>query len=579
MEYNKILKNIKKDFTGMKKIRVAIMGDIATQFFIKLLKGLGYEKKIDFEIYESYYDSVRNEIMNKESEFYKFTPDYTFVILSTEKIIDEFYNENNSEKNKFADKKYNEIKEYIDTIEKNINTNIIMLNFAERNDMIYGNYALKLKESFLYNIKELNRKIVEYAIDKKWINFIDVNLLIMKYGIEKVYDKRMYALGKILYTMEFHLEIVKNFTEIVDSYLGRIKKCVILDLDNTLWGGIIGEDGIEKIEIGEIGTGKIYTEFQKYIRQLKERGIILAVCSKNDEHMAKEVFIKHPDMILKLSDISIFIANWESKAENIRKIKEKLNIGYDSMIFIDDSKFEREIVKEMHPEVEVPEMPEDNANWLEFLKEKNYFETISISEEDRIRAESYIKETEREEHKQNFKTEEEFLESLEMKIEWGVADKFTEPRIFQLIQRSNQFNVRGIKYSEAEFKDIICNKKNHIFYFKLKDKFGNYGLISAIILKEMNQKEIYIDTLVMSCRVLKRGVENFIFNKIVEFGFEKSKQRVVGEYLKTDKNSMVEGLYEKYGFHTKNRKIWEVDINSYKMQKIFIKKEEFINNG
>ena len=233
----------------------------------------------------------------------------------------------------------------------------------------------------------------------------------------------------------------------------------------------------------------------------------------------------------------------------------------------------------MHPEVEVPEMPEDNANWLEFLKDKNYFETISISEEDRIRAESYIKEAKREEHKQNFKTEEEFLESLEMEIEWGVADKFTWPRIFQLIQRSNQFNVRGIKYSEAEYKEIIYNKKNHIFYFKLKDKFGDYGLISAIILKETNQKEIYIDTLVMSCRVLKRGVENFIFNKIVEFGFEKSKDRVVGEYLKTDKNLMVEGLYEKYGFHTDDRIIWAIDINSYKMQKIFIKKEEFINNG
>ena len=145
------------------------------------------------------------------------------------------------------------------------------------------------------------------------------------------------------------------------------------------------------------------------MKQLKERGIILAVCSKNDENIAKEVFLRHPDMILRLSDISIFIANWESKAENIRKIKEKLNIGYDSIIFIDDSKFEREIVKEMHPEVEVPEMPEDNANWLEFLKDKNYFETISISEEDRIRAESYIKEAKREEHKQNFKTEEELI--------------------------------------------------------------------------------------------------------------------------------------------------------------------------
>ena len=213
------------------------------------------------------------------------------------------------------------------------------------------------------------------------------------------------------------------------------------------------------------------------------------------------------------------------------------------------------------------------------LKDKNYFETISISEEDRIRAESYIKEAKREEHKQNFKTEEEFLESLEMEIEWGVADRFTEPRIIQLIQRSNQFNLRGVKYSEAELKKIKDNKSNHILYFKLRDKFGEYGLISAIILKEVDENEIFIDTLVMSCRVLKRGVENFIFNKIVEFGFENRKQRVIGEYLKTDKNSMVEGLYEKYGFNTDDRKIWSVDINSYKMQKIFIKKEEFINNG
>ena len=229
----------------------------------------------------------------------------------------------------------------------------------------------------------------------------------------------------------------------------------ILDLDNTLWGGIVSEAGVRGIEIGNLGKGHAFTDFQIWLRELKRRGILLAVCSKNDESAAKAPFLEHPEMILRLDDFAVFVANWNDKAENIKEIQRSLNIGMDSMVFLDDNPFERELVRTMLPEVTVPELPADPADYLSYLKSLNLFETTAYSGEDAERTKQYQTEEKRKNLRDSAGSYEAYLESLQMTADIRLFDEFQVPRISQLCNRSNQFNLRTVRYSEKEIENII----------------------------------------------------------------------------------------------------------------------------
>lgn len=336
---------------------------------------------------------------------------------------------------------------------------------------------------------------------------------------------------------------------------------MILDLDNTLWGGVIGDDGLDKIQLGSLGVGKAFSEFQLWLKQLKERGIILAICSKNEEDIAKEPFEKHPEMILRLEDISIFVANWNNKVDNLKYIQNVLNVGFDSMVFIDDNPIERELVKSYIPEISVPELPEDPSDYLYYLQSLNLFETASFSGEDAYRTKLYREEASRKVDEISFKNYEEFLRSLNMRCEVKPFDEFNSPRVAQLTQRSNQFNLRTVRYTEAEILNISKSTEHLTFAFSLSDKYGDYGLVSIIIL-EINDTTLFIDSFIMSCRVLKRTLENFILNHLHEAAIKLEAKRIVGEYIPTKKNVIVKNLYDELGF-IQNDKLWELDIQNY----------------
>jgi FkbH-like protein len=340
-------------------------------------------------------------------------------------------------------------------------------------------------------------------------------------------------------------------------------------LDNTTWGGIIGDDGLENIQIGSLGIGKAFSEFQYWIKKLKNRGIIVAVCSKNTESIAKEPFEKHPDMVLHLEDISVFIANWENKADNIRQIQSILNIGFDSMVFLDDNPFERNMVRENIPEICVPELPEDPADYLEYLYTLNLFETVSFSNEDTERTKLYQVEAQRVIVRQKFTNEDDFLKSLNMSSLVEPFNKFNTPRVAQLSQRSNQFNLRTVRYAEADIERLAISKGYFTFAFTLEDKFGDNGLICVIILQEENKQTLFIDTWFMSCRVLKRTMENFVLNTIAGFAKEKGYTSLKGEYIPTAKNEMVKDHYLNLGFIEEDN-YWILSLNNYLEKKNFI---------
>jgi FkbH-like protein len=568
-DLKKALKLINPDF---KKIRIAVLGDSATQLICTAIKGMAKLEGFEIELYEAEYDQLKQEIIDTDSALYQFEPEFILLFHSTQKLAKSFYKKDISKKEIFANDWMDEISYFLSIINQHLKTNILFLNFVETDDAIFGNYGLKTRASLNYNIKSINYKLMEMSHLMKNLFVVDLNNLANKYGNQNIADPKIYITTDTIFSIEFIPQTARLILDILLPFTGKFKKCVILDLDNTTWGGIIGDDGIENIQIGDLGIGKAFTEFQYWIKQLKERGIILAVCSKNTEHIAKEPFEKHPDMVLRLDDISVFVANWENKADNIRYIQSILNIGFDSMVFLDDNPFERNIVRENIPQICVPELPEDPAEYLPYLKTQGLFETISFTQEDQERTKLYQEEANRTVLQHKFTNEDEFLQNLEMECIVEPITKFTLPRVAQLSQRSNQFNLRTIRYSDEAIQAIMDSYNYFSLTFTLKDKYGDYGLISEIILENQNN-ELFIETWIMSCRVLKRNVENFVLNNIVQLGRENGFSKIIGEYIPTAKNAMVADHYKNLGFEETGNGFWILEINKYKERKNYIEKK------
>jgi FkbH-like protein len=329
---------------------------------------------------------------------------------------------------------------------------------------------------------------------------------------------------------------------------GRSYKCLVLDLDNTLWGGVVGDDGLEGLVLGQgSALGEAFTAFQHYVRELSRRGVILAVCSKNDEKNALEPFEKHPEMVLRRGDIASFVANWSDKAANIRSIAAELNIGLDSLVFVDDNPFERSLVRQELPMVAVPEVGDDPTNFAQTLADAGYFESLTITQEDRDRVGQYQGNRQRQALLASATDLPAYLRSLDMQLTWRCFDEIGLARTVQLINKTNQFNLTTKRYEEADVLAVMRDMRAFGLQLRLLDRFGDNGIIS-IIIGRMQQEDLLIDTWLMSCRVLGRQVEATTLNLIVAEARRLGASRLLGDYVPTQKNSMVRDHYEKLGF-------------------------------
>ena len=355
------------------------------------------------------------------------------------------------------------------------------------------------------------------------------------------------------------------------------RKGVIVDLDNTLWGGVIGDDGPDGILISAHGEGEDYYRFQCFLRELKNRGVLLAVCSKNEHSNAVLPFERHPAMVLRLSDFAAFVANWDNKAVNIERIQQTLNIGLESMVFVDDNPFERNLVRNLLPTVIVPELPDDPSDYVRALCELNLFETNTVAKEDAQRTELYRVEGQRRIAEANAASFEEFLQSLDMKI---TMERFTPQnlnRISQLFQRSNQFNLTTHRYTQAHCEVMMGDTASYLpLGVSLSDRFGDHGLISIVVARpDLAAGALVITDWLMSCRVLARGVEEYLMNHVFEEARRRDLQRVLGEFVPTSKNAMVKDFFARFGFKkvredSDGRSEWMLETNAYTPRPVFI---------
>ncbi|MBP2618672.1 HAD-IIIC family phosphatase [Chryseobacterium jejuense] len=567
--FSELKKELRKDSKGLKNVKVALLGDTATQFLNVALKGTAISEGINLEIFEADFGQISRQILDPSSEYYEFNADYTIIFESSHKLLGQYYKSYNSE-SVFAENKISYIDELYRTIQSRIKSRVIYCNFPGINNQVFGNFSSKVESSFVFQQNKLNYLLsAELAIKNDDFFIADLLSIQNKWGRDFMFSPNIYINTEMVLSLDVLPVIAHHMVSIISSLEGKFKKCLILDLDNTTWGGIIGDDGLEKIQIGSLGIGKAFTEFQYWVKALQKRGIILAVCSKNDEDKAKEPFEKHPDMVLKLDDIAVFVANWENKADNIRKIQQILNIGFDSMVFLDDNPFERNLVRENLPEVCVPELPEDPAEYLEYLYSLNLFETASFSENDTERTKQYQVEAQRTIALESFTNVEDFLESMNMVSDVQPFNNFSKPRVSQLTQRSNQFNLRTIRYTEQDVDHLINSENHFTMSFTLEDKYGDNGLICVIVMERKDTETLFIDTWLMSCRVLKRGMEDFTLNTIVEAARNNGYKYVVGEYIPTAKNQMVADHYERLGFTMQNDR-WILAVDDYKYKNVYI---------
>jgi FkbH-like protein len=571
LTFSQLKKNLKKDTSDFKKIKLAVLGNCATQLLSQALRGYAYELRIALDVFDADYDQLEPQTLNPESELFQFEPDYILIQLCSEKLYLEFCDLPPAEQETFADKIIARIQEYWRRIEAKTKAPILQFDFVEFDDSVFGNFGLKTKKSFVYQIRRLNMLFSETAALDKQAFPIALNSLSAQIGRNAFYDPQLFYIAKMPIQVELLPQVVRRVFDTVEALAGHFRKCVVLDLDNTLWGGVVGDDGIEGIRIGELKDGKIYSDLQRYFKELRNRGILLAVCSKNEHAAAIQPFHEHPEMILREDDFVMFVSNWEDKASNIRHIRETLNIGMDSIVFIDDNPFERNAVRSQIADLTVPELPPEPEKYLDFLRKANLFETVSVSGEDAKRTQQYREEAQRTESAATFASYDEYLQSLEMVAEAKPFDLFHFARIAQLTQRSNQFNLRTIRYTESDIKRISEDDHFITLYFTLKDKFGDHGLISVVVLEKRDNGTLFINEFLMSCRVLKRGMEEFIINKIVSTAKENGFTLVEGEYIKTQKNAMVAQLYTQHGFTDCGNGIFHADPNTYIFTPNFIK--------
>jgi FkbH-like protein len=558
--------------SAAKVIRIALLADCATQHLATIMRAIAARNNVQAEVYEGNYDGVDLEILDPNSALYAFAPQYVVILLSSEKLKARLYASN--DRRTFAGETVGRLESLWGAFRAHNQATIIQSTFVLPSERAFGNYELKVADSVGSIFTEINYRLAVKARETKNVLLNDVDFLAASVGRAQWLDPRMWNMAKTPCRLEHVPLLAQSLLDTVFAASGLITKCVVLDLDNTLWGGVIGDDGLEGIALGEFDEGEAFVAFQKFILELKRRGIILAVVSKNEHANAVLPFREHPHMALKEEDISVFVANWDNKADNIRLVQKTLNIGFDSLVFLDDNPFERNIVREFLPEVVVPELPEDPSLYLQTLAGLNLFETSSFSEADLKRADQYREEAQRELTKTHFTDINDYLTSLAMEIRLERFNAFNLPRIAQLIQRSNQFNLMTRRYGEAACEAMMKDPSLAPLTLRLADKFGDYGLISVVILKPAGE-DLEIDEYLMSCRVLQRGVENFTMNNIFVYAARLGAKRVVGHYIPTAKNEMVKGFFKSFGFEKVadgdgGASQWALAVDAYRPRETFM---------
>lgn len=549
-------------------MRVALLGSSTLAHLVPGIRVGALRRGIWVDLYESPYGQYRQELQDPTSDLHAFRPDVLLLCLDAQHLL-------GAEGSTVAGA-LGEIQACWQLAKQSFSCAILQQTVLPRFHPLLGSNEHRYPRSMLAMSWALNQEMRRTS-ESNGVHLLSVDALSAVDGIAEWHDEALWHRSK----QEIHPRVSHIYGDHVGRILaalrGRSYKCLVLDLDNTLWGGVIGDDGLSGITLGHgNAVGEAYVAFQSYVLELSRRGVILAVCSKNDAANALEAFERHPEMILRRKDIACFVANWEDKATNLRAIAKTINIGLDSLVFVDDNAFERDLIRRELPQVAVPELPEDPSFYAACIASAGYFESLAATTEDQQRTAQYKANAERELLRESATDMAAYLRDLQMELHWAHLDPISLPRAVQLINKTNQFNLTTQRYTEHEVSAMMSDPKRLLLHFRLLDRYGDNGIISVVAGKLDDEGDLLLDTWLMSCRVLGRQVESATLNVAANLARERGARNLIGDYRPTAKNAMVRQHYGKLGFvlieeHSAGWSRWKLDLANFAEAQTFIK--------
>ena len=564
--------SLKENF---KKIKIAILSSYTIQNTRQTLELELIKNEFDAQITYGQYNQYMQELLDENSFVYKLMPDIIIIALDTKTFLDNLQFKctdiGKKELEEITSTKIEYIRNILNRASEKTNAKIILTNLEVPTYSPHGIMDANIFEGYRYFVSNLNYRLFETAKQAKNCVILDFEKLASYVGKNNLIEPKYYYAGKLYLGNKINKLFCEEITKIISATYGKSKKCIILDLDNTIWGGIVGEDGPNGIKIGDEGIGGAYKDAQKIILNLYKRGILLAINSKNNPADVFLAFEQNKNMILKKEHFASIKINWQNKPDNIIQIANELNIGLNSIVFIDDNPAERGLVKSVLPQVSVPDFPIDASELPKMLEELGNFEFLEITQEDKKRNEMYLQENKRNEYKKNFENPADYLFDLKIEIQIEKNCKADLDRITQLINKTNQFNLCTNRYSKEQVSEYLCSQNHSTFSMRAKDKFGEFGLTGVCIFKETPQ-QIEITDFLVSCRILGRDIEKELIRYAInQFAFAKTK-KIIARYRPTEKNVAAKDFYEQVNFikeseNQTGEKIYKYD-NSKEVQKI-----------
>jgi FkbH-like protein len=525
-----------------RSIRLAVLGSYTTSQLTALLPLAARRLGIALAMYECDYGQYRQEIIDPSSGLYRFEPDVILLAVHAGDLALPTYSEAPEAD---AAAELGRWTALWGTLRERSRARVVQHNFALPVEAPFGHLGMRLAGTRHSMARRVNDGLGREAGDG--ISVVDLEWLSSVFGKRGWFDPRYWHLSKQAVSLAAVPMLARHTMAVVAAELGLSRKCVVLDLDNTLWGGVIGEDGLEGIHLGDGPAGEAYVAFQEYLLSLRDKGILLAVCSKNDDATAREPFERHPGMRLKLDDIAVFSASWQPKPDQLRTIAGALNIAVDSLVFVDDNPLERQAMRRLLPEVDVVPLPDDPAGYVRGLSDYLGLETAAFTAEDAGRTAQYRARAEVASLQASASSMDEFLASLGMQTVIEPFDTRSLPRVAQLVAKTNQFNLTTRRYNVNQLEAFSRDPSAVHFSVRLRDHFADHGLI-ALLIGFVREEALDIDTWLMSCRVIGRSVEQEMVAEVARRAAELGCSSLLGTYIPTPKNGMVRDLYSRLGF-------------------------------
>jgi FkbH-like protein len=565
---------------GFSSIRLAVLSSATVDHLVAPIRVSGLRRRLLIDVHVGPYGQYRQQLLEAESPLHRLRPQMVLLSLTArEAIAAAPVAATAAEADAAIGRSIDELRTLWRKARETFHATVIQQTFLNTADTLFGSYDRLVAGAPAQLISRLNERVSQAAAEEGLL-LLDIARASERDGLDAWFDVTRWLQAKMEIAPQAASLYGDLLARLIAAERGLSKKCLVLDLDNTLWGGVIGDDGPEGIILGEgTGTGEAHLALQRYAKQLKERGVILAICSKNDPAVAEAVFRDHPEMILKWADIAAFVANWDDKATNLRRIAEQLNIGIDSLVFVDDNPAERALVRQSLPMVAVPELPNDPAHYVRCLADAGYFESVGFTAEDARRSEQYSANAARETFLESSQSMDDFLRGLKMSVIFGPFQPADFARVAQLIGKTNQFNPTTRRHSLDDIVKFATTNRSLTLQFRLIDRFGDNGLVSVMILLPDTQAPdlLEIDTWVMSCRVFGRQLEREAMNIAVETARQMGVQTFRAGYIPTAKNGVVSELYPALGFTPAHERLphngatrWSLHLSDYVPQSTHI---------